>query len=99
MFDAIIQKKPLILYIPDALDKNLKDLYTSDYYDTIYKLKNGHFYLFEIFLNLNKVIQKVLYYIENNFVVERDKMNFYNEFNFKNEGNTKSFIKYIRMLK
>ena len=99
MFDAIIQKKPLILYIPDALDANLKDLYISDYYETIYKLKNGLFYLFEIFFNLNEVIQKILYYIENNFVVEREKMNFYNEFNFKNEGNTKSFIKYIRMLK
>ena len=62
MFDAIIQKKPLILYIPDALDQNLKDLYTSDYYDTIYKLKNGFFYLFEIFFNLNEVIKKILYY-------------------------------------
>ena len=50
MFDAIIQKKPLILYIPDALDKNLTDLYTSDYYDTIYKLKNGLFYLFDFCL-------------------------------------------------
>ena len=62
MFDAIIQKKPLILYIPDALDENLKDLYVSSYYETIYKLKNGLINLYEIFFDIKKVIQKILYY-------------------------------------
>jgi len=99
MFDAIIQKKPLILYIPDALDNNLKDIYDSDYYETITKLKNGIIYLYEIFFDLKKVINKIIYYIKNDFTLENKKLKFYNEFNFKNKGNTKKFIRYIRMLK
>ena len=61
MFDAIIQKKPLILYIPDALDTNLKDKYLFDYYETIMKIKKGTIYLYEIFFDLNDVINKIIY--------------------------------------
>ena len=99
MFDAIIQKKPLILYIPDALDNNLKDIYDSDYYETITKLKKGVIYLYEIFFDLKKVINKIIYYIKNGFTLEKKQLKFYNEFKFKNKGNTKKFIRYIRMLK
>ena len=99
MFDAIIQKKPLILYIPDALDNNLKDIYDSDYYETITKLKKGAIYLYEIFFDLKKVINKIIYYIKNGFTLEKKQLKFYNEFKFKNKGNTKKFIRYIRTLK
>ena len=99
MFDAIIQKKPLILYIPDALDENLKDIYINDYYQTITKLKNGMIYLFEIIFDLKKVIKKIIYYIRNDFILEENKLKFYNHFRFKNKGNTRKFIRYIRMLK
>lgn len=99
MFDAIIQKKPLILYIPDALDNNLKDIYDSDYYETITKLKKGVIYLYEIFFDLKKVINKIIYYIKNGFTLDKKQLKFYNEFKFKNKGNTKKFIRYIRMLK
>ena len=99
IFDAIIQKKPLIIYIPDALDNNLKELYAFDYYETIMKIKNGYIYLYEVFLELKKVINKIIYYIKNDFVLEQKKLQFYNQFKFKNRGNTKKFIRYIRRLK
>ena len=99
IFDAIIQKKPLIIYIPDALDNNLKELYVSDYYETIMKIKNGEIYLYEVFYDLKKVINKIIYYIKNDFVLEKEKLQFYNQFKFKNRGNTKKFIRYIRRLK
>ena len=35
LFDAIVQKKPLILYIPDGLETNLKDIYSREYYEII----------------------------------------------------------------
>jgi hypothetical protein len=54
--------KPLILYLPDGLDKDLKNIYTDDYSETIEKLKNGTIYLYELFLDLNDVINKILYY-------------------------------------
>ena len=98
MFDAIVQKKPLVLYIPDALDNNIKNLYIPDYYETIEKIKNGIIYLYEIFFNLNEALKKIIYYINNDFILEEEKLKYYNKFRFKNKGNTKKFIRYIKML-
>ena len=50
LFDAIVQRKPLILYLPDGLDPNLEDIYTDQYYETINKIKNGSiFFLYSYF--------------------------------------------------
>ena len=98
IFDAIIQKKPLIIYIPDALDNNLKELYAYDYYETIMKIKNGNIYLYEVFFDLKKVIKKIIYYIKNDFVLEDKKLDFYKEFKLENSGNTKKFISYVKKL-
>ena len=99
LFDAMVQRKPLILFIPDALDPNLKNIYTEQYYETITKLINGMIYLCEVFIDLKQVINKIIYYIKNNFTIENEKLKFYEEFNLKNKDNTKKFIKYIRKLK
>ena len=99
IFDAIVQKKPIILYVPDGLDPNLKDIYINEYYETIIKLKNGLIYLYEIFFSLRRAIKKIIYYIDNDFQLEKEKLNFYNEFKLENGGNTKNFIKYIKTLK
>lgn len=98
LFDAIVQRKPLILYIPDALDKNLINIYEKDYYETIIKLKKGLIFLGEIFFDLEKVIDKIVYYIKNDFVLEKGKMQFYKIFNLKKNGNTRRFINYIKNL-
>ena len=98
LFDAIVQRKPLVLYIPDGLATNLEEIYTKQYYETIIKLSNGIPYLFEIFLKLEDVINKIIYYIKNNFALEEEKFSFYKEFGLKNEGNTRRFIKYIKKL-
>ena len=99
LFDAIVQKKPLILYIPDGLDTNLKDIYSYQYYETITKLKNGMIFLIEIFLYLKDVINKIIYYIKNNFALENEKLLVYKEFRLKNKGNTRKFINYLETLK
>ena len=99
LFDAIAQNKPLILYLPDGLDKNIKEIYTDEYYETIEKLKNGTIYLYELFLDLKDVINKILYYIKNNFVLEEEKKKFYKEFNLEIKDNTKKFIDYLNNLK
>ena len=96
IFDAIVQRKPLILYIPDGLDSNLQDIYTQEYYETITKIKDGIIYLYEVFLDLNLVIEKIIYYIKNNFVLENEKLKFYKKFSLKRKGNTKRFINYIK---
>ena len=96
IFDAIVQRKPLILYIPDGLDSNLQDIYTQEYYETITKIKDGIIYLYEVFLDLNLVIEKIIYYIKSNFVLENEKLKFYKKFSLKRKGNTKRFINYIK---
>ena len=98
LFDAIVQRKPLILFIPDGLDPKLQDIYVKEYFETILRIKNSDIYLGEVFFDLNKVIDKIIYYIKNNFVVEKKKLEFYKKFNLKNYGNTNKFINYIRKL-
>ena len=99
LFDAVVQKKPLILFIPDGLEPNLQDIYSDEYYEIITKIKNGIIYLGEVFVDLDKVINKIIYYIKNNFTLENEKLEFYKRFNLKNFGNTNKFINYIRKLK
>ena len=98
LFDAIVQKKPLILFIPDGLDPNLMYIYNKEYYETITKIIKGFIYLYEVFIDLNEVVNKTIYYIKNDFIVEKEKLKFYQQFNLSDKGNTKKFIKYIQNL-
>ena len=95
LFDAIVQRKPLILYLPDGLAPNLKEIYTKEYFETINKIKNGIIYLHEIFLDLNEVVNKIIYYIKNGFILEKEKLKFYKKFELHNRDNTKNFINYL----
>ena len=99
LFDAIVQRKPLILFIPDGLDPNLEDIYVNEYYEIINKIRNGTIYLYEVFFHLNKAINKIIYYIKNDFILENEKLEFYKKFRLKNSKNTKKLIKYLNHLK
>lgn len=99
LFDAIVQRKPLILYIPDGLDPNLQDIYTAQYYETIVKIKYGIINLYEVFFDFNEVVKKIIYYIKNDFDLEKKKLEFYKSFNLTNKGNTRKFINYLKKLK
>ena len=96
IFDMIYQKKPYIMYIPDAFDPNLKKIYIQGYYDIINGLINGSIYFENIYLNINKTINKIKYYINNNFRLELKLINFYDSFGFKCGNNTKNFINYLQ---
>jgi CDP-glycerol glycerophosphotransferase (TagB/SpsB family) len=99
LFDAIVQRKPLILYIPDGLDPNLEYIYTDEYYEIITKIKYGILYLNEVFLDFDKFVNKIIYYIKNGFYFEREKLEFYKKFRLSNKGNTRKFINYLKKLK
>ena len=96
IFDMIYQKKPFIMYIPDAYDPNIKDFYDKGYYDIINGLKNGSIYFENKFLSLNETINKIIFYINNDFKLESRLINFYNEFEFNCNDNTKTFINYLK---
>lgn len=93
------RRKPFILYIPDANDPNLKNIYLDEYYQLIESLKNGSFYFENKFFDINSVVKKINYYINNNFNIEQNLIKFYDSFELKKGKNINNFIKYLINLK
>ena len=95
----ICRKKPYIIYIPDANDPQIKTIYNRNYFETIILFKNNSFNFENTFFDLNDVINKTIYYINNNFKLEKKIKKFYKNFSFENGNNTKQFIEYLEKLK
>ena len=51
------RRKPIIIYIPDAYDPNIKKIYTYEYYNLIEQMKNGTIYFENKYFNLNQTIK------------------------------------------
>ena len=98
-FDFIYQRKPIIIYIPDSEDHNNKYNYDDDYYNLINNMKNGTIHFENICNTLEKVINKIIYYIDNDFKLESNMEQFYDSFELKCRNNTNSFIEYIKNMK
>ena len=86
IFDFIYQKKPVILFIPDFNDTHIEELYSDDYYNLIKNLGNGSIYFENQFYNTRDVADKIIFYINNNFKLEKKIQTFYDSFGF-NCGN------------
>lgn len=99
IFDMIYRGKPYILYIPDANDPNLRNIYFNDYSQLIESLKNGTFYFENTFFDINSVVEKIIYYINNKFNIEQNLTKFYDSFELKQGKNINNFIKYLVNLK
>ena len=98
-FDFVYQMKPIIIYIPDSEDPNIKDKYDDDYYNLINSMKNGTIQFENKCNTTEQVINKIINYIDNNFELESNIKEFYDSFEFKCGNNTQSFINYIENLK
>ena len=99
IFDSIYRRKPFIIYIPDANDPDIKNIYDDDYYQLIESLKNDTIYFENKFFNINSVIGKIIYYINNNFTIENNLIKFYDSFELNQDANINKFIKYLNNLK
>ena len=101
IFDMIYKEMPFIIYIPDANDKKIESKYSKNYYELIHSMKNGTFEFENIYFDINKTIDKIFYYIKNDFKLEQSLKNFY--FNLmlkkKSKNNKKVFIEYLKNLK
>ena len=95
IFDMIYQRKPYIIFIPDAFDSEIKYTYEKGYYDIINSFKNKEINFKNIYLNLDDTIKKIIYYIENNFMLEVELEKFYDSFELKCKNNTYTFINYL----
>ena len=99
IFDMICRKKPYIIYIPDANDPQLKKIYKKNYYKTIELFKKYIYNFINQYFDLNEAIKKAIYYINNNFKLEKKIKKFYKNFSFEKGNNTKQFIEYLEKLK
>ena len=98
IFDMIYRKKPYIIYIPDANDPMIKQNYQKECYNIIKSFKKNDFKFENIYFDLNQTINKINYYIDNKFELDRKLNIFYNEFSFPNETNITNFINSILSL-
>lgn len=95
IFDMIYQNKPVIIFIPDAFDNKIKYLYQPGYYEIIKSFKNGSIYFTNKFFYINDTIKKTIYYIKNNFKLEKSVKTFYDSFQLNCINNTNKFINYL----
>ena len=65
VFENIYKRKPFVLYIPDGNDPIIESLYSKPYFDIINGLKNDSIYFENKFFDLDKVIDKIIFYINN----------------------------------
>ena len=98
IFDLIYRKKPYIIYIPDSNDPLIENKYTLDYYKLIKDMKNNIIKFENKFFTIEEVIKKIIYYINNNFELEKKLKIFYDSFKFKHQNSINQFIKYLKTI-
>ena len=96
IFDLMYRKKPFIIFIPDANDKDLKETYDDEYFDIINGLKNDSIKFENKYFEVNDTINKIQFYINNNFQLEENMKFFYRKFKFFHKDNINRFIKYLQ---
>ena len=82
IFDVIYRKKPYIIYIPDANDSKINENYREVCYNLIKNFTNNDFGFENVFFELNSTLEKINYYIDNEFRLDNRLVKFYKEFNF-----------------
>ena len=95
IFDLMYRKKPYIIYIPDCYDYNLKRIYKPDYWGLIEAMKNNTIKFENKFFSVYETINKMIFYIQNNFALDEKLERFYQKFGFKMEKSIDKFIDYL----
>ena len=97
IFDMIYRKKPFIIFIPDANDTNIENIYKPSNYNIIKNFSNNDFKFENVNFDINSTVNKIIYYIDNDFRLDKKLKNFYDEFNFTIQ-NISTFINYLLKL-
>ena len=99
IFDIIYRNKPFIIYIPDSNYSDIKNKYTHNYYKLIKDMKEGIIPFKNKYFNVEEAVDKIIYYINNDFKLEKKLQKFYNNFGFQKQNSTQKFINYIKNIK
>ena len=95
IFDMIYRRKPYIIFIPDIYDSFIEQNYLNKSYDVINKFRTNKFEFENVYFDLNSTVDKINYYIKNDFRLNRKLIKFYNDFHFKKGAIINKFINYI----
>jgi hypothetical protein len=76
IFDMIYLGKPIALYIPDIDEPNITDIYRPECSDVIQSLKNGTIEIENLCVDIKKIVDKIIFYIKNNFKLVEIFLNF-----------------------
>ena len=98
IFDLMYRGKPYIIYVPDGNDPTLRRIYKPDYYKLIECMKNNTIQFENKFFSINESIEKIIFYIKNNFNLDPNLERFYQKFGFKREKMIDKFIDYLLKL-
>ena len=96
IFDFVYRRKPFIIYMPDYNDTLINIYYKRNYFELIQSMKNGTIEFENTFYNIDFVVNKILFYIKNNFQLEEKLKIFYDNLNMNHKDNIYEFIKYIK---
>ena len=99
VFDLMYRRKPFIIYVPDSNDKDYKKLYRKDYIYLIDSMNKGLFQLENQCYNVNQTVEKIIYYINNNFELDSQLIKIYENFGLKSGNNIEKFINYLNIMK
>ena len=99
IFEFMYQNKPFVMFIPDSQDPNISKYYDKDYFNLIKGLKDGSIDFMNKFFDINLAVDKIIYYINNDFQLENNLVQFYNSFNFMCGNNTLKFINYLKNIR
>ena len=98
MFDFMYRRKPIIIYVPDSNDPKIKEFYTDDYVSLIERMNNKTFLVENKCNTVEETVDKIIFYIKNNFKIDNKLSNFYKNFNFTVDNNIEKFITYLEKL-
>ena len=77
-----------------------KENYKKTYYELIPSFKKkGTIEFCNLYFKLTKVINKIIYYYNNDFKLEKKIINFYYKLGFEYKNNTNNVNKFIKYLK
>ena len=99
IFDIMVRKKPYIMFIPDSQDKNLYYIYDINYYNIINNLKSGKINFENLFFNVMDTVNKIIFYINNNFNLDDTLKKFYEQFKLFGGNNIKNIISHVKAIK
>jgi CDP-glycerol glycerophosphotransferase (TagB/SpsB family) len=100
IFDFIYRRKPFIIFIPDYNDTLINDNYKKYYIELIQSIKNGTIEFENKLFDIDSVVNKIIFYLKNNFQLDEKLIKFYDSLNIKRKANNiNEFIDYIKNLK